>query len=200
MYKRTVTANECPFKWNALPVLIRKPGQVQPRLTFNYHFVYENIPASHMEVVINVHNLLSIPSNKCLFSRDIMYRYWVVNVYLDDHYYLVFHVPGIGQVQPTRMSQRARTSSFTFNELMNIDLGPIPTPQLEPSLLHGKTTKDFAPFAFYMDDIFGAFKTHQKQYIFLRDNFFLHMVWSRLKVMLSKVKIGMTKIFALGKE
>ena len=45
---------------------------------------------------------------------------------------------------------------------MNIVLGPIPTPQPEPSLLHGKTTKDSASFAFYMDDIFGAFKTYQE--------------------------------------
>ena len=88
--------------------------------------------------------------------------YWVVNVHPDDRHYLAFHVPGIGQVQPTRMSQGARTLSFTFNNLMNIVLRPIPTFQLEPSLLHGKTTKDSASFAFYMDDIFEAFKTHQK--------------------------------------
>ena len=58
----------------------------------------------------------------------------------DDRHYLAFHVPGIGQVQPTRMPQGARTSSFTFNELMNIVLGPIPAPHPEPSLLHGKST------------------------------------------------------------
>ena len=96
MYERIVTANECPSKWNALPALIRKPGQVQPRLTFNYHFIYEDIPVSHMEAAINVHNLLSIPSNKCLFSADIKYGYWVVNVHLDDRHYLAFHIPRIG--------------------------------------------------------------------------------------------------------
>ena len=179
---------------------MHKPGQVQPRLTFNYHFVYEDIPASHMEAATNMHNLLSIPSNKCLFSADIKHGYWVVNVHPDDCHYLAFHVPGIGQVQPTRMPQGARTSSFTFNELMNIVLRLIPTPQPEPSLLHGRTTKESTSLAFYMDDIFGAFKTHQEQYIFLRDHFFPRMVWSRLKLMLSKVKIGMTKIFALGEE
>ena len=83
---------------------------------------------------------------------------------------------------------------------MNIVLGPIPTPQPETSLLHGKTYKDFAPFAFYMNDIFAAFKTHQEQYIFLHDHFYPRMVWSRLKLMLSKVKIEMTKIFTLREE
>ena len=51
-----------------------------------------------------------------------------------------------------------------------------------------------------MDDIFGAFKTYGEQLIFLHDHFFPHMVWSRLKLMLSKLKIGLTKIFALGEE
>ena len=176
MYKRTITDNGYPSKWNTLPDLIHKPGQVQPRFTFNYHLVYEDIPASHMKVTINMHNLLSIPSNKCLFSADIKHEYWVVNVHLDDRHYLVFHIPGIRQVQPTSMSQGARTSSFTFKKFMNIVLGPIPTPQPELLLIHRKTTRDSAPFAFYIDDIFGAFKTHQEQYIFLRDHFFPRMV------------------------
>ncbi len=118
---------------------MHKPGQVQPRLTFNYHFVYEDIPASHIEAASNVHDLLSIPSNQCLFFADIKHGYWVVNVHPDDRHYLDFHVSGIGQIQPTRMPQGARTSIFTFNELMNIVLGPIPAPQPEPSLLHGKS-------------------------------------------------------------
>ena len=83
---------------------------------------------------------------------------------------------------------------------MNIVLGPIPTSQPGPLLLHGKITKDFASFAFYMDDIFGVFKIHQEQYIFLHDHFFPCMVWFQLKLMLSKVKKGMIKIFALGEE
>ncbi len=200
MYGRTVTANGRPSKWNANPVLMHKPGQVQPHLTFNYHFIYKDIPASHIEAANNVHNLLSIASNQCLFSADIKHGYWVVNVHSDDRHYLAFHVPGIGQIQPTRMPQGARTSIFTFNELMNIVLGPIPAPQPEPLLLYGKSTQDPASLTFYMDDIFRAFKTYHEQYIFLRDHFFPRMVWSRLKLMLSKVKIGMTKIFALGEE
>ena len=98
------------------------------------------------------------------------------------------------------MPQGARTSCFIFNELINIIFRSIPSPQPELLLLYNKTAKKSASFTFYMDDIFGAFKTYQKQYIFLHDHFFPHMVWSRLKLILSKLKIGITKIFALRKE
>lgn len=58
------------------------------------------------------------------------------------------------------MLQRAQISSFTFSELMNIILRPIPLPPSEPLLLYGKTTKDFALLAFYIDNIFRAFKIY----------------------------------------
>ena len=74
------------------------------------------------------------------------------------------------------MPERAKTLCFIYGKLMNIILGPILFPQPEPLLLHSKTTKDSASLAFYMDDIYGAFKTYQKQYIFLHNHFFLHMV------------------------
>ena len=200
IYERTITANGCPFKWNSNPVLVPKPGQVQPPLTFNYHFIYEDIPASHMEAVLTVHDLLSILSYQCLFSADIKHGYWTVNIHPDDGHYLAFYVPRIDQVQPTHMPQGARISSFSFNEFMNIVFGPIPVLQPEPSLLYRKTAKDTTLLAFYMDDIFGVFKTHEEQLIFLRDHFFPCIVWSKLKLILSKLKIGMIKIFALEEE
>ena len=46
MYEKIVTANGCPSKWNANPVFVPKPGQEQPRLTFNYHFIYEDLLAT----------------------------------------------------------------------------------------------------------------------------------------------------------
>ena len=122
MYERTVTANRGLSKQNALPDLVRKPGQVQPRLVFNYHYVYEDIPSSHIEAATNVHNLLSILSNKFLFSANIKYEYWVFNVYPDDHHYLAFHVLRVGQVQPTHVPQGTRSSSCTYSKLMNIVL------------------------------------------------------------------------------
>ena len=153
-----------------------------------------------MEAGANVHNLLGILLYQYLFSANIKHGYWTFNVHPDKRYYLAFHVPGINQVQPICMSQVARTSVFTFGELINIVFGPIFSPMPEPSPLHAKTPKDSASLAFYMDDIFGVFKTYQEQYIFLRDHFFLRIVWSKLKLAFFKLKIGMTQIFAFGKE
>ena len=163
IYERTVTANGSPSKWNANLILVPKPDQVQLHLTFNYHFIYEDILASHTEAATMVHDLLNISSHQCLFLADIKHGYWVVNVHPDDRHYLAFHVPGIGHVQPTCMPQRVKTSFFTFDELMNIVLGPISSPQPEPSLLYRKTAKNTALLGFYIDDIFGIFKTYQKQ-------------------------------------
>ena len=162
MYEILVMANGCPSTWNALPVFVHKPGQIQRHLTFNYHFIYKDIPANHIEVGINVHNLLSISSNKCLFCADIKHRYWAVNIHPDDRYYFAFHVLGMRSVQPSHMSQIARTLSYTFNELMNIVLGLIPISQTQSLLLNRKTTEDSALFAFYIDDIFEVFKNYQE--------------------------------------
>ena len=83
---------------------------------------------------------------------------------------------------------------------MNIVFNLISSFQLEFLLLHGKTNKNFTLIAFYMNDIFETFKTYQKQYIFLYDHFFPHIFWFRLKFILSKLKIEITKIFALRKK
>ena len=153
-----------------------------------------------MEAIIIIPDLSNILSYQCPFSTDIKYKYWVVNIHFDNYYYLVFYVSKIWQIQPICMSQGARTSCFIFSQLMIIVFGSILFPQLKPSLLHGKTAKDFISLVFYINDIFKAFKTYQKQYIFLYDNFFPRMVWSRLKLILWKQKIKMIKIFALEKE
>ena len=83
---------------------------------------------------------------------------------------------------------------------MNIILRPIPSSKRKSSLLYAKILKDSASLVFYIDDIFEIFITYHKQYIFLRDYSFPCMVWSKLKFVLFKLKRGMTKIFALGKE
>lgn len=98
MYERTVTTNDSPFRWNANPVLVPKPNQIQPRLIFNYYFIYKDIPVSHIEATTTVHNLLNIPSYQCLFLADIKHGYWAVNVYLDNGYYLAFYILKIGQI------------------------------------------------------------------------------------------------------
>lgn len=95
MYERTVTANSRLSKWNTNLVLVYKSGYVQPCLTFNYHFSYEDIPAIHMEATIIAYNLLTIPSIQGLFSADIRHGYWVVNIYRNNCHYPAFYVPRI---------------------------------------------------------------------------------------------------------
>ena len=64
------------------------------------------------------------------------------------------------------MSQRAKTPSFTFNELIIMVLRPIPISQTKSLLLYGRTTKHSTIFAFYMDDIFGTFENLPKAVYF----------------------------------
>lgn len=52
--------------------------------------------ASHIEMATMVHDFLTILSHQCLFLRDIKHGYYAVNVYLDDCYFLAFHIPRIG--------------------------------------------------------------------------------------------------------
>ena len=150
-----------------------------------------------MEVAANLHHLLGILLHQCLFSK---YSYWIVNIHSDDCCYLIFHISEIGQVRLTHMLQRGKTSVFIFDGLMNIVLWLIPSPNPELSLFHAKTPNDSISLAFYMDGIFGAFKTYQEQYIFLHNYFFLCIIWSKLKLTFSKLKIGITKISTLEEE
>lgn len=156
MYEQCITANGHVSQWNSLPNLVHKKGSEEPRMTFNYHYVYEDPPGASIETLDKVHAFLAIPSHRTLFQADIKHGYWAIAVHPDDRHYLAFHIPGLGQLQPTRMPQGTRTSSFTFTELMNIALGPIPPPHVEPSLLHPKTKTGAPDMAFYMDDCFGA--------------------------------------------
>lgn len=117
-YERCTTANGRVSQWNARPVMVNKEGKAEPRLTFNYHFVYEDPAGSHMELAAKIHDLLGLPNNKTFFQADIKHGYWAILVHpADGRHFLAFSIPGIGQLQPTRMPQGTRTSSFTFTEL-----------------------------------------------------------------------------------
>ena len=90
-----------------------------------------------------------------------------------------FTVPGIGQVQPTRMPQGAQTSGFSFNETMLLALGPIPPlpdryiaasgDGSEPSLLT-PPLGGVAKTRFYTDDVFRASKNFYDAYDLLEQH------------------------------
>ena len=113
-----------------------------------------------MEVATIMHDMLSILSYQYLFLADIKYQYWAVNMHLDNHHYLAFYVSEIGAIQQTCMAQGAGTLFFTFGELLNIVLGLILLSQPKLLLLYRKTAKDTVLIAFYINNIFKAFKTY----------------------------------------
>lgn len=75
IYEKCIHANGRVSSWNANPVLVKNEGQLKLRLTFNYHFVYEVPPASHMELADRVHSLLGVPSHTTFFQADMKHRY-----------------------------------------------------------------------------------------------------------------------------
>ena len=198
MYERTVIANDRTSQWKTASVLIPKPDQTESRLTFNYHFVYEKLAGSMMKLAQRTHDLLDRPGHRMFFAADMKHDYWNVAVHPEDRHYLTFHVPGIDQLQPTRMPQSIRTSSFTFIELINIILRLISEPYPEPSLLHAIIHTTSSSIFFYIDDIFGDHKTFEKQYHFLEYHFFPRLLWSLMKISLSKLKIEITELKTLG--
>ena len=83
---------------------------------------------------------------------------------------------------PNPKGLRAHTSSFTINEMVNVVLGPNPSPYPEPSLICGKTPRNSASLGFYIDGVFGAFHSFH----ILRVHFFPRMIWLRIKLMLAR--------------
>ena len=140
VYERTQTANGRLSDWNSRIVMVDKVDnptpEDEPRTTFNYSNVKETMPGCYLELMSKVHDYLADPRHKVYFMADIKHGYYNVLLHPDDRHIFAFTIPGIGQLQPTRMPQGSRSAGFTMSELMNITLGPIPPPDPEPSLLH----------------------------------------------------------------
>lgn len=203
LYELTTVANGFLSPWGANPVLVTKQGKDpihdEPRLTCNYHWLFEEKPGNQMELSERTLLFLAHPSHGRFMKADLKNGYWAVEVHPDDRYYLAFNVPGIGQVQPTRMAQGARSSSFTMNELGAIAFGEIPAPDPEPSLLHS-TPEQMQDLVYYVDDIFGAHKTIEDQLHFIEHHFFPRILWSRLKLSFKKLELLVQDIVALGER
>ena len=198
MYERTTVANGKLSQWGADAVLVKKEGKVEPRLTFNYHYVFEEPPGNQMELSSRAHGFLSLPSHGVYSAFDLKNAYWATEIHPEDRHFLAFVVPGIGQVQPTRMAQGARSSSFTMNELGNIAFGEIPGPQPEISFLHSEDPEQPPHMTFYVDDIFPAHASWTNHWSFIKDHLLPRLSWARLKLSFSKIRIGSSKILALG--
>lgn len=197
MYERTILANGHLSPWGADAVIVPKPSRDEPRLTFNYHWVFEETPGNNMEMSSSTHRFLSAPSHQVFSGFDLKNAYWTIEIHPDDRHYLAFDVPGVGQVQPTRMAQGARSSSFTMNEVGNIAFGEIPPPSPEPSLISG-ARDSLADMSWYIDDIFAAHDSWETHMRFIEHHLFPRLLWARFRLSFTKMEIGVSQISALG--
>ncbi|KAI0995442.1 hypothetical protein K3495_g12736 [Podosphaera aphanis] len=187
------------------------------RVTFNYHNVREEIPGTFMELMSEIHDYLSLPQHKCFLQMDIKHAYWSIPVHESDRYIYAFFIPGISQLQPTRIPQGCGTSGFSMQELMQIVWGALPPvprylvndenhpiqPEFsvdgsEPSLLRAQAETEAAKVRFYVDDIFAGCTSVPEAYVTLRDHLLPRLDWANLRLSFKKLKLFSTNITALG--
>ncbi|POS86506.1 hypothetical protein EPUL_002037, partial [Erysiphe pulchra] len=195
-YERTMEANGKLSDWNTQANLVGKsdsPGEWdEPRLTFSYQNVVEDIPGCFVELSSTTHDYMGYSSHRLFHKLDLKHGYWAISVHPDDRKYFAFSIAGIGQLQPTRMPQGSITSMFSFTELIYIVLGAItPTKTFEgwDSLLASSTPHSLPPVAFYVDDIFSGFENFDQGYDILENQLLPRLVWAKLKLSFKKLEL-----------
>ena len=105
--------------WNTKTVIVDKvnnPGpNDEPRVTFDYSKIHEDLPGFYLELNSKVHDSLSDPYHQCLFSADLKHAYLTIPLHPDDRHYFAFTISGMGQIQPTRMQQWSIVFSGSAN-------------------------------------------------------------------------------------
>lgn len=183
------------------------PDQVL-RITVDYSHIDEVSPGTTMELAQEVHDYMANPAHKVFCIFDIKHGYWNVELAQRCREYFAFVAPGIGQLQPTRMQQGSKTSSFGFNELMHIALGAIPALPLDlqtadsdgsfPSLLTSPDYDGLPDCKFYIDDIGAGKETAEQMVDFLQNHFFPRILWSQLKFSFQKLQLFCDEVTMLG--
>lgn len=96
IYEHTITANGRLSAWNAQAVLVDKVPNPkptdEPRLTFAYHQVHEDLPGVHTELSARVHNSLSDPRHGNLFSADLKHAYYSISLHPEDKHIFAFTI------------------------------------------------------------------------------------------------------------
>ena len=202
VYELTEPANGRLSRWNARAVVVDKVEnprpEDEPRVTFDYSRVTEELPGTYMELSSKVHDNLADPRHRFLFAADLKHAYLTIPLHPEDRHYFAFTISGIGQVQPTRMQQGSQSAPFTMIELAYRAFGALPHPHNEPSLLHSGSPDDLPVLTFYMDDFFGGFRTFEELYDFLRQHFLPRVEWARLRLSFKKLQLFQNQIKALG--
>jgi hypothetical protein len=202
VYELVEPANGWLSPWNARAVIVDKvenpTPQDEPRVTFDYFRVHEELPGSFLELFSKVHDNLSDPRHKVFFSADLKHAYLIISMHSDDRHYFAFFISGIGQVQPTRVQQGSKSAGFIMTELVYRAFGPLPPSIGEPSLLHSADPFHLPVLVFYMDDFFGGFQSFDDLYEFLRDHFLSRIEWAKLRLFFKKMHLFEDKVKALG--
>ncbi|KAI1005918.1 hypothetical protein K3495_g2302 [Podosphaera aphanis] len=178
------------------------PGEWdEPRLTFNYQNVVEDKPGCFVELISRCHDYLGDPSHKMFFKSDLKNGYWAIQVHPDDRHYFAFSMPGMGQLQPTRMPQGSCSASFSFTEQVYLVLGQVPPTDTFPgmgSILLPKETGQLPGAAFYIDDIFSGFQSFEEGYKLLEEQLLPKLDWAKLRLSFKKLELFVTETVALG--
>ncbi|KAI0996282.1 hypothetical protein K3495_g11899 [Podosphaera aphanis] len=206
MYERTVTANGKLSDWNAQAVIVNKtenPGLCdEPKITFNYQNVKEDMSGCYLELMSKVHDHLSHLSHKFFLKFDVKHGYWNILVHPEDRHYFAFTISGIGQVRPTRMPQGSMSVGFSFTELMYIVLGDIPEGENKfqgmKSTLIANDESSLPKASFYIDHMFSGFSNFEDAYGFMANELFPCLEWARLKLSFKKMELFMEEVVALG--
>lgn len=90
IYEHTIHANGKLSRWGAEAQLVEKKGSDRPRLTFNYHNVWEDIPAAMMTLMADNMSFLGLPSHRVYSSLDMKHAYWTAVINPEDRHYLTF--------------------------------------------------------------------------------------------------------------
>jgi hypothetical protein len=207
LYERTMEANGRLSDWNAQAQLVDKsdePGEWdEPRLTFNYQNVIEEMPAYFLKLMSRVHDYLGHLTHKYFLKLDLKHGYWSILVHPADRHYFAFTIPGIGQLQPTRMPQGSCSAGFSFTELMYLVLGLIPPNQSgtfsgKESIIVSDAENMLPRCTFYVDDIFLGVQTFDEGYDLLADEILPRIEWAKLKLSFKKLELFVKEIVALG--
>jgi hypothetical protein len=203
IYEHTGKIDGRLSQWNARAILVDKTENPkpsdEPRLTFDYSRVHEDLPGTYVELSARTHDNLSNPKHGCLFTADLKHGYFTVSLDEKCRHLFAFTIAGMGQLQPTRMPQGSKSAGFTMSEGVSRAFGEIPGRYHEPSLLHSPTPLEPPNLSFYTDDFFGGHPPgFFPLYWYLRKEFLPRLEWARYRLAFKKLKVWQTKVQVLG--
>lgn len=205
IYEKTMSANGKLSDWNAQAEIVEKSENLgpwdEPRITFNYQNVKEEMPGYFLELMSKVHDHVSDPSHQFFLKFDVKHGYWNILVHPEDRHFFAFTISVIGRVQPTCLPQGSMSAGFSFKELIYIVLGDIPAGEDDfpgmKSLLVVEDGLSLPKVSFYIDDMFSGLSNFQDAYNFMTNELFPRLEWARLKLSFKKIELFMDEIVAL---